>query len=151
MSDLEWANNTAKNFRRVRAEKSQNDAVFLEQQKIRRAHIDDLWAKLRTALYSKVSEFNRAMQEQIVSIEDDNNPDKFQIIRYEPRTARLEVNCNRDTQEIKLVFPKNDVIQIGLGIDQSTGKAYLALANDSPKEPTEFAELAIEKLISHEL
>ena len=43
MSDTEWASKMANNFKRVRQEKSQRDALFLEEKRIKQSQIGEIW------------------------------------------------------------------------------------------------------------
>ncbi len=151
MTDSEWASKTARDFQRALAEKSQKDEVFLEQQRIKRSHIDDLWAKLKGAFYSKSNSLNHEINRQILTIEDSDNPDRLTIRRNEPKTARLAITCDRDTHEIKLVFSRTNVENVELGIDKESGKPYLTTAHSGPKEPEEIAESSIEKFLNSDL
>jgi hypothetical protein len=146
MSDSEWASKTAKNFQRMLAEKSQKAQVFLEEQKIRQSDIGNLWIKLRGAFTKKVNDFNHEMGEETLTIGLSDKPDKFSIRRNKPETARVEVNCDRDTQEIKIVFSKADILDIGVGIDEQSGKPILVVGKVA-KEVEEIAESSIEKLL----
>lgn len=148
MSDTEWASKMANNFKRVRQEKSQRDALFLEEQRIKQSQIGEIWNKIKEAFNKAVNDFNREMREEIITVEPSDDPDKFTVRRNELPTVRLEVKCNLNSQEIKLIFSRTEVIDLLLAVDKGTGKTHLILSDGSPKESDEVAEWSIEKLLS---
>jgi hypothetical protein len=151
MSDSEWVDRTVSRFKHALAEKARKDEVFLTKQKLRQSHIADLWGKLRTAFYGKVGSINKGIGIEVLTIEQ-GTIDSFTIRRNEPKTARLPITCNRDTCEITLAIPgTKEAIALSVGIEEDSGKSYLALVDGTRKEPEEVAALSIEELLGYGL
>ena len=148
MSDSEWAKRTLQSYRDVIAAKTQEDAVFLEKQRIIKDSIDELWTQLESALRSKCNAVNFQAQQEIITFET-----------MKPRTISLRrkgfpsktIQCDQKTQEIEISIldkkpPDNIFLFLTVEVDKDSGRGYLA-REKTRREPEKLAESVIEELL----
>lgn len=150
MSDPKWAKNAAREFQASLSDKSQKDAVSLEDQRIRREFTDKLWSDLIIAFNEKHMAINHEMMRQVLTIVQEPGSQSFVLRRNEPTTERINVKC--EGHSILLKGGKDDGFELRLDveIDRKSGTGYLAdrFSDGEKRDPEKIAEDTIKHLLS---
>jgi hypothetical protein len=150
MSDSEWVKNAAKEFQALISDRSQKDAVTLEDERIRKEFIDKLWSDIVIAFNEKHMSLNHEMKRQVLTIVQEPGSRSFTLLRNEPTTERINVKC--EGYSILIKGGKDDWFDVRLDveIDRQSGTAYLAdrSSGGEKRTPEKIAESAIKHLVS---
>lgn len=147
MSDSGWAEKTARKFQHSLSEKSQKDATFLEEQRIRRDYTERLWQEIRTAFNEKYMSINSEMKREVLTLEPQIGSPSFSLRRSEPQLEQVTVTCDQNSYSIKVVSSAHRV-NFEVRVDKESGEGYLANTFDgSRRDPSAVAESVIENLL----
>ena len=149
MSDSEWAKDRLRVFHASLSEKSQKDAVFLEEQRIRNESADTLRSQLVAAFNEKHIAINREAGRQLLTIILEPGTRNFALRRNEPTIQAIDVKW--EGTAVLLKGGKDNFLdsRFDVQVDRESGTGYFAdrFSAGQKTSPDKIAERAIEHLL----
>jgi hypothetical protein len=144
MEKSEWARRTAQEFKTRSAQKAEEDASRLEEQKTRKQWASRLWSELREAFKERAEIFNAALGEEMLTWEC-SGPSAFHLSRKDI-AGRVKATFQQGTGEVRIEV-LGRAVPLEVALDHRTGKYRLESPSGEPAEPEDLAETLIAEFL----
>jgi hypothetical protein len=144
MEKSDWARRMAQKFKILSAQKAEEDASRLEEQKSRKQWASRLWSEVRDSFKERAEIFNAALGDDLLTWEC-SLPSAFRLGRKDI-SGFLKGTFQQGTGEV-MIEVLGRAVPLKVALDFRKGKYQLESPSGEPAEPEHLAETLVAEFL----